>query len=319
MIIENVLALIRAGKIEEAEAELNRLQAQDGNSADWQAARGLVMEANGMVTEAVQLLEAAHQLDAGNREAGFHLARVLDLHGSDERALECYQQVVSGPPVHVNALLNLTVLYEDRGEFEEALGCVERILAEHPNHTRARLFLKDIKSSLNMLYDETQEQSREQQSAMLDTPISDFELSVRSRNCLKKMNINNLGDLLRITEAELLSYKNFGETSLEEIRAMLHQKGMRIGQLKEDGQKPARPAPSRQAPSQGSPEALNRLLSEIEFSGRSRKCLQRLGLVTVGDLTTKTEAELLAAKNFGQTSLNEVKQKLAEFGLSLRK
>jgi DNA-directed RNA polymerase subunit alpha len=319
MIIENALALIRAGKIEEAEAELHRLQAENGKSADWQAARGLVMEANGMVDEAVQLLEAAHQLDAENREAAFHLARVLDLHGSDDRAMACYQEVVGESPVHVNALLNLAVLYEDREQFEDALDCVERILVEYPNHTRARLFLKDIKSSLNMLYDETQDQSREQQSAMLDTPISDFELSVRSRNCLKKMNINNLGDLLRITEAELLSYKNFGETSLEEIRAMLHQKGLHIGQLKEDGQKAVRPAPVRQAPSQGSPEVLNRLLSEIEFSGRSRKCLQRLGLVTMGDLTMKTEAELLAAKNFGQTSLNEVKQKLAEFGLSLRK
>ncbi|NLE61456.1 MAG: hypothetical protein GX616_24155 [Planctomycetes bacterium] len=64
---------------------------------------------------------------------------------------------------------------------------------------------------------------------------------------------------------------------------------------------------------------LSKPLSEIEFSGRSRKCLQRLGLATLSDVTLKTEAELLAIKNFGQTSLNEVKQKLTEFGLSLRK
>ena len=56
-------------------------------------------------------------------------------------------------------------------------------------------------------------------------PITDFELSVRSRNCLKKMNIRSLGDLLKTTEQELLSYKNFGETSLNEIKALLDAKG----------------------------------------------------------------------------------------------
>ena len=44
------------------------------------------------------------------------------------------------------------------------------------------------------------------------------------------MKIRTLGDLLKITEAELLSYKNFGETSLVEIKAMLSQKGLRLGQ-----------------------------------------------------------------------------------------
>ena len=78
------------------------------------------------------------------------------------------------------------------------------------------------------------------------------------------------------------------------------------------------PPPRHVVPS-GSPEILSKFLSEVEFSGRSRKCLQRLGLVTMSDLVMKTEPELLATKNFGQTSLNEVKQKLAEFGLSFRK
>jgi DNA-directed RNA polymerase subunit alpha len=230
-----------------------------------------------------------------------------------------YEGLAQRTPVHVNTLLNLATIYEDRSRWKEALVCVERVLAEYPNHTRARLFRKDIESSMSMHYDETAEQNLEQQDALLETPVSDFELSVRSRNCLKKMNINTLGDLLRISEAELLSYKNFGETSLEEMRAMLKQKNLRIGQLKDQAQRSTRPFPTPAMAAHGSPEVLNKFLSDIEFSGRSRKCLQRLGLVTLGDLTTKTEAELLAAKNFGQTSLNEVKQKLAEFGLSLRK
>src|SRR4029079_14580878 len=106
------------------------------------------------------------------------------------------------------------------------------------------------------------------------------------------------------------------ETSLNEIKAMLKQKNLRIGQLKEEQQQQA-PRPlntPRKAPGDGQPEIMSKFLSEIELSGRSRKCLQRLNLVTIGDLIIKTEAELLATENFGQTSLNEIKIKLGEMG-----
>ena len=56
------------------------------------------------------------------------------------------------------------------------------------------------------------------------------------------MNIRTLGDLLQTTEQELLSYKNFGETSLNEIKALLAQKGLRLGQAVEDP-KARRPPP----------------------------------------------------------------------------
>src|SRR5207302_9180518 len=69
----------------------------------------------------------------------------------------------------------------------------------------------------------------------LEIPVTDFELSVRSRNCLKKMNIRTLGDLTRVTEQQLLSSKNFGETSLSEIKEMMGTKGLRLGQSLEEG------------------------------------------------------------------------------------
>ena len=59
-------------------------------------------------------------------------------------------------------------------------------------------------------------------------------------------------------------------------------------------------------------------IHELELSVRSRKCLQRLGINTLGELTARTEADLLATKNFGQTSLNEIKRRLSESGLTLR-
>lgn len=316
--MNDVATLLRDGKIEQAETALNQQQA---DTADWHYHRGLLLEAQGRIEDAMDAYEAAVGREPNHVAAAFRLAYNHDLYGDENRALELYESLARRTPVHVNALLNLAVIYEDAGRFEEAYNCVERVLIEHPNHTRARMFAKDIESSMTMQYDETQERSRAKRNAIMDTPVSDFELSVRSRNCLKKMNINTLGDLLRVSEAELLAYKNFGETSLNEIKAMLKQKGLRLGQLKDEVVQPAagRAAPLRRNLPEGSPEVLNKYLSDLEFSGRARKCFQRLNLVTVGDLANKTEAELLAAKNFGQTSLNEVKQKLAELNLTLRK
>ena len=59
-------------------------------------------------------------------------------------------------------------------------------------------------------------------------------------------------------------------------------------------------------------------ITDLELSVRSRKCMQRLNIEIIGDLCEKSEADLLATKNFGQTSLTEIKQKLTEAGLSLR-
>ena len=177
--------------------------------------------------------QSAVQADEHHLEATFRLACLLDLYGDDQRAIELYERCTRTPPLHVNALLNLAVLYEDTGRNDEAARCLDVVLAEHPNNTRAQLFAKDVESSKYMYYDEDQERVREKRSAILDTLIGDFELSVRSRNCLRQMNLNTLGDLLRVTELQLMTYKNFGETSLNEIKTLLSQKGMRLGQLLE--------------------------------------------------------------------------------------
>ena len=317
--MQDVATLIREGKIEEAEQQLSQRQGASGASADWHCVRGRLLAAKGEIEPAIAAFEDALQVDPDHTETTFQLALVLDLHGDEEEAIELYESLASQSPAHVNAMLNLATLYEDQNKFEDALQCVERVLDEYPNHVRAGMFYKDITSSMDMFYDEDQERTRVKRDAILDTLISDFELSVRSRNCLRKMNINSLGDLLRITEPELLAYKNFGDTSLSEIKIMLTQKGLRLGQLREDAPTPSRPMTPRRSVPEGTPEIYSKSLSEIEFSSRSRKCLQRLNLMTIGDLTSKTETELLSIKNFGLTSLNEVKQRLADFSLTLRK
>ena len=67
----------------------------------------------------------------------------------------------------------------------------------------------------------------------------------------------------------------------------------------------------------GGDDVLARSIDTLELSVRSRRCMERLAIKTIGQISAKTEAELLGTPNFGQTSLNEVKQKLAELGLSL--
>jgi DNA-directed RNA polymerase subunit alpha len=313
--LKDVEALINDQKYEEAEAQLAAVPAKEHDPAELAYCRGLILERTGRWPEAIEAYEEALQANDQHVEATFHLAYLLDLHGEDERALELYQHCVADSPTHVNALMNLAVMHEDAGRYDEAAQCLELILDEHPNHTRARLFLKDVESSKTMYYDEDEERVREKRNAVLDIPVSDFELSVRARNCLKQMSINTLGDLLRITEPELMAYKNFGETSLNEIKAMLTQKGLRLGQMLEEEAAETLTPP---VPSLGDSGVFAWAVSELELSVRARKCLQRLNISTVGELAARTEAELLAIKNFGQTSLNEIKRRLAEVGVSLR-
>src|SRR5271166_3213234 len=62
---------------------------------------------------------------------------------------------------------------------------------------------------------------------------------------------------------------------------------------------------------------LNMSLAELELSVRATNCLESEGITTVRDLVIRTDEELLEVRNFGETTLKEVKLKLAERGLAL--
>jgi DNA-directed RNA polymerase subunit alpha len=66
-------------------------------------------------------------------------------------------------------------------------------------------------------------------SEMLSKPIEELDLSVRSANCLKNANIRTLGDLVQRSEREMLSTKNFGRKSLDEIKDVLASLGLSFG------------------------------------------------------------------------------------------
>ena len=63
----------------------------------------------------------------------------------------------------------------------------------------------------------------------LKIPVSELELTVRSSNCLREANIKSLADLVEKTEPEILSYRNFGKKSLDEVSALLKTMGLSFG------------------------------------------------------------------------------------------
>ncbi len=62
----------------------------------------------------------------------------------------------------------------------------------------------------------------------LDLPIEDLDLSERPRNCLKRAQVNSVGELLQKTEDDLLAITNFGQKSLDEVIVKLDERGLSL-------------------------------------------------------------------------------------------
>lgn len=276
-----------------------------------------VASVGGSLSETLALYQRAITVDPRHAGALFGLALENDRLGNDDDSFEYYKRAASVFPANVGTLINLGVIYEDRNDFSRAQACYKRVLDTFPDHPRARLFAKDAAAGGNLLYDEDAQKRNERLSQLLNIPVTDFELSVRSRNCLQKMGIRTLGDLTRTSEQQLLTSKNFGETSLVEIREMLTSRGLSLGQFAHEKREVDPPldtsslSPDQQA-------LLDRPIADLNLSVRARKCMVRLQLSTIGELIRKTGDDMLECKNFGVTSLNEVREKLTNLNLKLR-
>lgn len=117
----------------------------------------------------------------------FQLGHANDLVGNDDDAIGYYERCLNHPPLHIGVLMNLGILYEDNEKFDKAVDCFKRILTADPNHERAKLFFKDAQASQTMYYNPDADVANSKFAQVLEIPVTDFELSVRSRNCLKKM------------------------------------------------------------------------------------------------------------------------------------
>jgi DNA-directed RNA polymerase subunit alpha len=298
-------------------ATLDALSGAIEQTAEYLTQRAATVAAlGGNPQEVVALYERAVEADRNHAGALFGLALENDRRGNDDTALELYKRATDRLPAHIGSLINLGLLYEDREQYEKAAQCYQRVLDAYPDHVRAALFFKDTEASHEQYYDEDAVKKRDRMSQVLGIPVTDFELSVRSRNCLQKMGIMTLGDLCRCTEQELLASKNFGETSLIEIKEMLATRGLRLGQYAQE--RPPEESYEPEVLSADEQAMLARPISELNLSVRARKCMIRLAINTLGDLCRRTGDDLLECKNFGVTSLNEVREKLTGLGLKLR-
>jgi DNA-directed RNA polymerase subunit alpha len=110
---------------------------------------------------------------------------------------------------------------------EEALAHAGRILREH-----LAIFVGDEEEYVSE--DRSGEAIGEDALRNLDRSVNELELSVRAANCLKNVELQTIRDLVLKSENEMLKTKNFGRKSLNEIKEVLEQMGLRLGMKPED-------------------------------------------------------------------------------------
>ena len=104
---------------------------------------------------------------------------------------------------------------------EEAMALGAQILIEHFNIVTNLSDISDMTGIMNA----KQEDSKIKK---LETPIDDLDFSVRAYNCLKRANINTLGDLTEKSELEMMKIRNLGKKSLKEVIDKIKDMGLRF-------------------------------------------------------------------------------------------
>jgi len=105
----------------------------------------------------------------------------------------------------------------------------------------AKILKEQMQVFINFNEDEVQEpeevkpdNEEEEINPNLNRSVDDMELSVRSANCLRNANICFIGELVQKTEPEMLKTKNFGRKSLNEIKTLLAEMDLTLGQKHEN-------------------------------------------------------------------------------------
>lgn len=109
---------------------------------------------------------------------------------------------------------------------DEALSCAAKLLKDHMSY-----FISSEDEAAERAAEEEEkefEQSVRELQEKLDKSIEELELSVRSYNCLEHAGIKTIRDLIQKSESEMLKYRNFGRKSLNEIKGILKEMGLRF-------------------------------------------------------------------------------------------
>ena len=114
--------------------------------------------------------------------------------GNDEEALRLYERAAKAFPTGLGALVEpRRLMYEDRNEYDKAQIVLQANLGTPiPMTSRTTaLYMKDASATGNMLYDEEAQRRNDRLAQILNMPVTNFELSVRSRNCLAEDGYRN--------------------------------------------------------------------------------------------------------------------------------
>jgi DNA-directed RNA polymerase subunit alpha len=106
---------------------------------------------------------------------------------------------------------------------EDSLAYAAKLLQDHLN-----VFI-NFEGELEPVEESIKDEKIEKLRQLLKMRVDELELSVRSANCLRTGNIHTLADLVKIQEANMLKYKNFGRKSLIELNQILANLGLSFG------------------------------------------------------------------------------------------
>jgi DNA-directed RNA polymerase subunit alpha len=106
---------------------------------------------------------------------------------------------------------------------DDALAEAAKITKDH-----LTVFINFDENNLGLL-DEDNDEDNERIRTILNTPVEELELSVRSSNCLKNADIKTIGELTRKTEDDIAKTRNFGKKSLQEIKEKLKEWNLTLG------------------------------------------------------------------------------------------
>ncbi len=150
----------------------------------------------------------------------------------------------------------------------------------------------------------------------LDKKIEDLDLSVRSYNCLKRANINTVGELTQKTVEEMMKVRNLGRKSLKEVIEKLRDIGLSL--KSDDGYADLTEGEDKETIDNDEPELNdNAPLLDINLSVALYNTLKKQNIVTVGDLISKTTDELKEDFGLDAKQIKEIEEKLKAKGLTL--
>jgi DNA-directed RNA polymerase alpha subunit len=159
------------------------------------------------------------------------------------------------------------------------------------------------------------------------TGIQEFKLSVRALRVLKRLNVDCVADLAKVTPDMLSAQPNCGRKTIAEISELLQPFGAVLAGSASHAESSAREAARKivtpcaveefdQLPIDRKVSLLRRV-GEVCFSTRALHAFETSRIIYLGDLVQLTSAQLLRSGNFGRKSLEEVENALNSMGLSL--